>query len=40
LIIEDAELEAIEIESAHTIEIDSFVPRSGIDRRYSTALIM
>jgi DNA end-binding protein Ku len=31
LIVEDAELEAIEIESTHTIEIDSFVPRSAID---------
>ena len=29
LIVEDAELEAIEIESTHTIEIDSFVPRSA-----------
>jgi len=28
LIVDDAELEAIEIESTHTIEIDSFVPRS------------
>src|SRR5947209_6570714 len=27
LIVEDAELEAIEIESTHTIEIDRFVPR-------------
>ena len=34
LIVEDAELEAIEIESTHTIEIDSFVPRSEIDRRF------
>jgi DNA end-binding protein Ku len=34
LIVEDAELEAIEIESTHTIEIDSFVPRSAIDQRY------
>jgi DNA end-binding protein Ku len=34
LIIDDAELEAIEIESAHTIEIDSFVPRSEIDQRF------
>src|SRR5437667_9053736 len=34
LIVEDAELEAIEIESTHTIEIDSFVPRSEIDQRY------
>ena len=29
LIIEDAELEAIEIESTHIIEIDSFVPHPG-----------
>jgi DNA end-binding protein Ku len=34
LVIEDAELEAIEIESTHTIEIDSFVPRSEIDQRF------
>src|SRR6266699_1196628 len=34
LIVEDAELEAIEIESTHTIEIDSFVPRSEIDQRF------
>src|SRR5438270_10621920 len=34
LVVEDAELEAIEIESTHTIEIDSFVPRSDIDRRF------
>src|SRR5438094_2140550 len=34
LIVEDAELEAIEIESSHTIEIDSFVPRSQIDQRF------
>jgi Ku protein len=40
LIIEDAELEAIEIESTHTIEIDSFVPRSQIDSASSTLLIM
>src|SRR3984885_14441992 len=32
--IEDEELEAIAIESSHTIEIDSFVPRSQIDERY------
>jgi DNA end-binding protein Ku len=31
---DDAELEAIEIESTHTIEIDSFVPRSQIDQRF------
>jgi DNA end-binding protein Ku len=34
LMVEDAELEAIEIESTHIIEIDSFVPRSEIDRRF------
>jgi DNA end-binding protein Ku len=34
LMIEDAELEAIEIESTHTIEIDSFVPRAQIDQRF------
>ncbi len=34
LIVEDEELEAIEIESTHTIEIDSFVPRAQIDQRF------
>jgi DNA end-binding protein Ku len=34
LIVEDTELEAIEIESTHTIEIDSFVPRLEIDQRF------
>src|SRR6266496_3055277 len=34
LIVEDAELDAIEIESTHTIEIDSFVPRAQIDPRF------
>ena len=34
LIVEDAELDAIEIESTHTIEIDSFVPHSAIDQRF------
>jgi DNA end-binding protein Ku len=34
LIVEDAELEGIEIESTHTIEIDSFVPRSQLDQRF------
>ena len=34
LMIEDHELEAIEIESNHTIEIDSFVPREEIDERF------
>jgi DNA end-binding protein Ku len=32
--IEDDELEKIRIESTHTLEIDSFVPRSEIDDRY------
>src|SRR5271156_5115934 len=32
--IEDEELEAIEIESNRTIEIDSFVPRGEIDERF------
>src|ERR1700685_1331014 len=34
LLIEDEEIEAIEIESTHTIEIDSFVARSEIDERF------
>ncbi len=34
LIVEDAELDAIEIESTHTIEIDSFVPRAQLDQRF------
>jgi Ku protein len=32
--IEKDELEAVQIESNHTIDIDSFVPRDEIDRRY------
>jgi DNA end-binding protein Ku len=32
--IEAEELEAVQIESNHTIEIDSFVPRDEIDKRY------
>jgi DNA end-binding protein Ku len=32
--VDDEELEAIAIESTHTIEIDSFVPREQIDERY------
>src|SRR6185369_7235591 len=32
--IEKEELEAFQIESNHTIEIDSFVPRDEIDKRY------
>jgi DNA end-binding protein Ku len=34
LMVEDEELEAIEIESNRTIEIDTFVPRDEIDDRY------
>jgi len=34
LIVEDEELEAIEVESTHVIEIDSFVPRQRIDQRF------
>ena len=32
--IEKEELEAVQVESNHTIEIESFVPRDEIDRRY------
>jgi DNA end-binding protein Ku len=32
--VDDDELEALEVESNHTIDIDSFVPRSQIDERY------
>lgn len=32
--VEAEELEAVQIESTHTIEIDSFVPRDEIDKRY------
>ena len=32
--IEPEELDAVKIESNHTIDIDSFVPREEIDRRY------
>ena len=32
--VDDAELDAIAIESSHTIEIDSFVPRDRVDERY------
>jgi DNA end-binding protein Ku len=34
LLIDDAELEALEIESSHTIDIDRFVPATQIDKRY------
>ena len=32
--VDDDELDAVAVESVHTIEIDSFVPRSQIDERY------
>jgi DNA end-binding protein Ku len=32
--VEDEELDAIAIESSHTIDIDSFVPKAQIDERY------
>jgi DNA end-binding protein Ku len=34
MMVEDNELDAIAIESNHTLEIDSFVPRAQIDERY------
>jgi DNA end-binding protein Ku len=34
LIVEDEELDAVQVESTRTIEIDQFVPRSEIDDRY------
>jgi DNA end-binding protein Ku len=36
-LVEDEELEQVAIESTHTIEIDSFVPRDQIDERYRDA---
>jgi DNA end-binding protein Ku len=32
--VEDAELEALQVESTHTIDIDSFVPAAQIDKRF------
>src|SRR5262245_22916434 len=34
MLVEDEEIEAIAVESNHTIEIDKFVPRDHIDERY------
>jgi DNA end-binding protein Ku len=34
LIMDDDELEAVQLESTHTIEIDQFVPFTQIDKRY------
>ena len=33
--VEDDEIEKIKIESTHTVDIESFVPRTEIDDRYS-----
>ena len=35
----EEELEAVQIESTHTIDIQGFVPRAEIDKRYSTSPI-
>ena len=35
--VEDEELEALQVESSHTIEIDKFVPLTDIDERYFDA---
>ena len=35
--LDDEELEALQIESSHTIEIDKFVPHAQIDERYFDA---
>ena len=40
IVMEDEELEALELESTHTIEIDSFVPADQIDKRTTTARTM
>jgi DNA end-binding protein Ku len=32
--VEDDEIEALQVESTHTVEIDSFVPAAQIDKRY------
>jgi DNA end-binding protein Ku len=34
ILVEDEEIEKIKIESTHTIDIDSFVPRTEVDDRY------
>src|SRR5260370_25414941 len=34
MIVEDEEIEAVQIESTRTIEIDRFVPKTEIDERY------
>ena len=37
MIVDDAELDAVQIDSTHTIDIEKFVPRSEIDARYFEA---
>jgi DNA end-binding protein Ku len=37
VVVEDEELEAIRIESTHTIDIESFVPIDQVDKRYLEA---
>jgi DNA end-binding protein Ku len=39
LVIEDEEIDAVQIESNRTIEIDQFVPRGEIDDRFRLALL-
>lgn len=34
VLIEDEELDAVQVESTHTVEIEGFVPRAEIDQRY------
>jgi DNA end-binding protein Ku len=34
MVVEDAELDAIQLESTHTIDIEKFVPRAEVDPRY------
>src|ERR1700722_6212236 len=34
MIVEDEELDRVQIESTHTIDIEKFVPRSEVDSRY------
>ena len=36
LIVEDEELEAVQIESTRTIDIDQFVPKNEIDERFDS----
>ena len=38
LLVDDEELDKIEIESTHTIDIEKFVPRSEVDPRYLEAV--